>query len=110
MSCFCIVVSEKFEGQDYKEIDDVLSKMKCKKLFIKKEFVEKFIKMVDELEQQYYSKTARGKYTTGIGGKRLVKWMSYYERFYEKNKLICLNVMWFIHCKWNISKMNLSQK
>ena len=56
-------------------------KRKCKKLIIKKKLVEKFIKMVDELEQQYYSKTARGKYRTGNGSKRLMKWMSYYERF-----------------------------
>ena len=53
-----------------------LGRLKTSEFNIKSELVERNEKMIEKLEQNYYSGTAKGIYRIGYNGARFFKWMA----------------------------------
>ena len=88
--CFCKNLYKNFQGQHLNKTDDVLSGIKSEKENIKRELVENYKKLDEEVEQHYHSKTPRGENRIGLDSKIIKKRMAYYDRYYEKKKQIIM--------------------
>ena len=86
---FCIFVDvyKTYEGNDFDEINKVLSALKNKKLKINNILIEKNKDMLEnsDFEQDYWSRKATGIDKTGHDSIRLMKWICYYDRSYYEN-------------------------
>ena len=76
-----------FEGDDYDKIYEFLSTLKNKKLETNDILIEKYKDMLENpnFEQNHYSITSTGIYKIAHDSIRLMKWISYYDRFYYEN-------------------------
>ena len=84
--CICMDVYKIYEGDDFNEIYKILSILKNKKLKINYNLIEIYKAMLlnPNIEQNYWSRTARGIYEIGHDSIRLMKWICYFDRsFYE---------------------------
>ena len=103
--CICRDIYKIHEGNDFDQIYEVSSKLKKGKLKINNILIEKKNKYMLEnpdFEQDTYSITALGFYKIGHDSVRLVKWLAFYSREYDRNLnfydlmisvLKCLNEM-----------------
>ena len=75
-----------FEGNDFDKIHEALSKLKKRKLKIKKILIEKYKNMSENLnfEQNYYPETAESIYKNGQHSIKILKWLALYDHHYEK--------------------------
>ena len=87
MFCICIEVYQLHEGDDYDEINEIISALENKNLKINNIFVEKHKEMLEnpDFEQDCYSRTAEGINKTGHDNISLMKWMAQYDRSYYEN-------------------------
>ena len=85
--CICVDRYQTYEAIDYDKIYENLSNLKNKKLKINNVLIEKYKDMLDNpnFEQDYWSRTAIGKYKIGHDSIRLLKWLAYYDRSYYEN-------------------------
>ena len=76
--CICVDVYRIYEGNNYNEKYEVLSKLKNKKLKIIKIIIGKYQDMLEkpDIEQDHYSRTATGIYKIGRDSLRLMKWLA----------------------------------
>ena len=74
--CICIEVIKTYEGNDYNEIFEVLSKLKNEKLKINKVLIEKYKDLLEnpDFEQDNNPKTALGIYKFEHDNNRLLEW------------------------------------
>ena len=88
MFCKCVDVYKLYEGKDYDKIYEVLSKFKNKKLKINNILIENYKDMLEnpDFEQDYWSRTAIGRYKIGHDSVRLLKWLAYYDKSYYEKK------------------------
>ena len=86
--CICIDVYKFYEGDDYDKIYEVLSELKNKKIKIKDILIEKYKNMNEcqDFEQDFYSRRAKGIYKNGYDSIGFMKWMAYYDKYYENTK------------------------
>ena len=82
--CICVDVYKIYEGDDYGKIFEALSTLKNKKLKINNILIEKCRDMLENpnFEPNKYSKTSPGVYKIAHDSIRLMKWISYYDRFH----------------------------
>ena len=73
--CRCVDVYERYEGDDYDKIYEVLSTLKNIKLKINSILIEKYKDMNEntDFEKDYWSRTAEGVYKIGHDSDRLMK-------------------------------------
>ena len=85
--CICIDVYKIYEGDDYYKIYEALSTLKNEKLKINNIIIEiyKDLLLNPDVEQNYWSRTAKGIYKIGHDSIRLMKWICYYDRSYYEN-------------------------
>ena len=85
--CICVDRYRTYEAINYDKIYENLSNLKNKKLKINNVLIEKYKDMLDNpnFEQDYWSRTAIGKYKIGHDSIRLLKWLAYYDRSYYEN-------------------------
>ena len=83
----CVDLYKIYEGDDYDEINKVLSTLKNKKLKINNTLIEIYKNMLEnsDFEQTYWSRTAKGIYKIGHDSIRLMKWICYYVQSYYEN-------------------------
>ena len=76
-----------YDGNDYDEINKVLSTLKNKKLRITDILIKKYKNMLEnsDLEQNFWSRTATVIYKIRHDSIRLMKWICYYDRFGYEN-------------------------
>ena len=85
--CICIDLYMIYDGNDYGEINKVLSTLRNKNLKINNTLIEIYKDMLlnPNFEQNKYSLTSAGIYKIGHDSLRLMKWICYYDRsYYEK--------------------------
>ena len=85
--CICIDLYKIYDGNNYDEINKVLSTLKNKKLKITNILIEihKDMLLNPNFEQNYWSRTPKGIYKIGHDSIRLMKWICYYDRSYYEN-------------------------
>ena len=85
--CICIDVYKNYEGNNYDEINKILSTLKNKKLKINNTLIEIYKDMIKNpnFEKNKVSLTSKGIYKIGHDSIRLVKWICYYDRSYYEN-------------------------
>ena len=68
-----------YEGDIFDKVYEVFSTLKKKKLKMNKILIGKFENLLEYLdfEQDYWSRTAIGKYKIGHDSIRLLKWLAY---------------------------------
>ena len=69
----CLDVYQLYEGDDFDKIDEVLSKLKNRKLKIINILIEKYKDMNPDFEQDLHSRTAGGIYKIGQDSFKLMK-------------------------------------
>ena len=76
-----------YDGNDYDEINKVLSTLKNKKLKINNTLIEKYKDVLknSDFQQNYWSGTAEGIYKIGQESIRIKEWVCYYDRSYYEN-------------------------
>ena len=98
----CVDLFKIYEGDDFDEIDKVLSTLKNKKLKIITILIEKYKDMLEnsDFEENYWSKTAQGVYKVGHDSFKLMKWLIYPDRSYFEN-MNYFDLMGSV-CRYNI--------
>ena len=78
----CVDVYRIYEGDNYDEINKILSTLKNKKIKINNTLIEIYKDMSKNpnFEQNKCSLTSSGIYKTGHDSIRLIKWICYYDR------------------------------
>ena len=76
---------EKYECTDFNRINKFLPELKNKKSKVKDIVIEKYKNMNEypDFEQDYYSLTAKGVYINEHDSTQFMKWIAFYDGYYE---------------------------